>query len=255
LQVSSNVVAGQADVRNADYVLKSVERATMGCLSGEFHAMVTGPVNKAIIIEAGFAFTGHTEFIAERCNKAFPVMLLANKKMRVALVTTHLPLAAVSEQITHARLVKVISITATEMTTRFGISDPKILVCGLNPHAGEQGYFGNEEISTIIPALSELRERGLQIIGPVPADTAFTPDSLRNTDVVIAMYHDQGLPVLKSHGFGDSVNITLGLPIIRSSVDHGTAFHLAGTGNASSESLLCAIEQAIVMARNEMARR
>ena len=252
VSVSTPVVIGHADIRNADHVLKSIVTATEGCLSGEFQAMVTGPVNKAIILEAGHEFTGHTEFIAELCNKVFPVMLLANNKMRVALVTTHVPLMKVSEQITHERIVKVVSIAASELTNRFGVSNPHLLACGLNPHAGEQGHFGREEIEIIIPALNELREAGAHITGPVPADTAFTPTSLCDVDLVIAMYHDQGLPVLKSHGFGDTVNITLGLPIIRTSVDHGTALHLAGTGKTSHESLLQAIRQAVNMFKNEL---
>jgi 4-hydroxythreonine-4-phosphate dehydrogenase len=250
--VSSPVIGGQLNTANADYVLESIKIATQGCLSGQFQAMVTGPVNKAIINQAGHNFSGHTEFIAELCDQAFPVMLLANEKMRVALVTTHLPLAKVSEHITAIRLEKVITIAASDLTRRFGITRPRLLVCGLNPHAGEQGHLGDEEINIIIPTLNSLRETGLLITGPVPADTAFTPDSLRDIDLVIAMYHDQGLPVLKSHGFGDTVNITLGLPIIRTSVDHGTALDLVGTGKASSSSLSNAIHQAITLAKNEM---
>ncbi len=255
LQVSATVVAGQTDVLNVDYVLNSIRTAARACLSGQFDAMVTGPVNKAIINQAGHVFSGHTEYIAGLCNNAFPVMLLTNKIFRLALLTTHLPLAKVSEHITTDRLEKVITITARELTRRFGIADPQLLVCGLNPHAGELGYLGDEEISIIIPTLNRLRDAGLRITGPVPADTAFTPESLKGIDLVVSMYHDQGLPVLKSHGFGDTVNITLGLPIIRTSVDHGTALDLAGSGKASSSSLSNAIRQAITMARNEMATR
>lgn len=255
LKTASPVVCGRLDVANTAYVLESIKIATLGCLSGQFDAMVTAPVNKAIINQGGYDFSGHTEFIAEICDRSFPVMLLASGKLRVALVTTHLPLAMVSEQITANRLEKVITIAAGELTHRFNISHPHLLVCGLNPHAGEQGHLGNEEITTIIPTLDKLRDSGLRITGPVPADTAFTPESLRGIDLVVAMYHDQGLPVLKSHGFGDTVNITLGLPIIRTSVDHGTALDLAGTGRASSASLSNAIHQAITLARNEMGTR
>jgi 4-hydroxythreonine-4-phosphate dehydrogenase len=255
VKIAAPVIAGQPDLANVDHVLEAITRATQGCLSGQFDAMVTGPVNKAIINQAGHTFSGHTEYIAEICNNAFPVMLLSNKKMRIALVTTHLPLARVSEAITSARLEKVITIAVSDLRQRFGISRPRLLVCGLNPHAGEQGHLGDEEITTIIPSLNKLREAGLEISGPLPADTAFTPGSLKNIDLVIAMYHDQGLPVLKSHGFGDTVNITLGLPIIRTSVDHGTALDLAGSGKASSASLSCAIQQAITLARNERVTR
>lgn len=252
LLVSSPVITGEPVVANAGYVLETIKTATLGCLSGEFNAMVTGPVNKAIINQAGYKFSGHTEFIAELCNNAFPVMLLANEKMRLALVTTHVPLAKVSEQITAHRLEQVIVTASTDLRRYFGISRPRLLVCGLNPHAGEHGHLGDEEINIIIPTLNRLRETGLQIIGPVPADTAFTPSSLRDIDLVVAMYHDQGLPVLKSHGFGDTVNITLGLPIIRTSVDHGTAQGLAGSGKANPDSLVCAIRQAIILAGNAM---
>ena len=252
LQSATSVVPGKLDVANSNYVLETIKTATLGCLSGQFQAMVTGPVNKAIISQTGQIFSGHTEFIAELCQTEFPVMLLANEKMRVVLITTHLPLSKVSETITIDRLKNVISISAAELSHRFGIDSPHLLVCGLNPHAGEQGHMGEEEITTITPALNQLREEGIDITGPVPADTAFTPESLKNVDLVVAMYHDQGLPVLKSHGFGDTVNITLGLPIIRTSVDHGTALDLAGTGKASASSLSCAIHQAIALAKYEI---
>ncbi len=252
LKAHTPVTVGQMNIANADYVLKSIEQATQACLNEQFQAMVTGPVNKAIINQAGHEFMGHTEFIADICDQAFPVMLLANSKMRVALVSTHLPLAEVSEYLTSERLEKVITIVASELSYRFAIPHPHLLVCGLNPHAGEDGYLGDEEIETITPTLQRLRENGYLLTGPVPADTAFTPESLKDIDLVIAMYHDQGLPVLKSHGFGDTVNITLGLPIIRTSVDHGTALDLAGTGKASSSSLSSAIRQAISLAENQM---
>jgi 4-hydroxythreonine-4-phosphate dehydrogenase len=251
--LSSPVVCGQMDAANASYVLESIRTASLACLSGQFDAMVTGPVNKAIIREAGYDFTGHTEFIAELCDKSVPVMLLANEKMRVALVTTHIPLAKVSQHITEDTLIKVIKIAAAELSSRFDIAEPRLLVCGLNPHAGENGHFGDEEVTTIIPALNKLRECGLQIVGPVPADTAYTEEALGNADLIVAMYHDQGLPALKSHGFGETVNITLGLPIIRTSVDHGTALALAGSGQASARSLICAIDWAINLANNERA--
>ncbi|NNE39126.1 MAG: 4-hydroxythreonine-4-phosphate dehydrogenase PdxA, partial [Gammaproteobacteria bacterium] len=223
-----------------------------GCLSGKYTAMVTGPVNKAIINQTGTMFTGHTEYIAERCHDAFPVMMLMNDTFRIALVTTHLPLAKVPESITPERIEKVISIVHQDLRTRFGIDSPRLLVCGLNPHAGEQGYLGNEEQIHIEPVITRLKQSGLDITGPVSADTAFTPASLRSVDIILCMYHDQGLPVLKSSGFGNIVNVTLGLPIIRTSVDHGTAFDLAGTGQADSSSLGAAIDCAIKLANRSI---
>ena len=213
--------------------------------------MVTGPVHKAIINQAGYPFTGHTEYIAERCGNVFPVMMLMNQALRVALVTTHIPLAMVPQTITAELVEKVTMIVHNDMKTRFAKNSPRILVCGLNPHAGEQGYLGHEEIECIEPVMNKLRQQGLQITGPVPADTAFTADSLLKTDVIISMFHDQGLPVLKALGFGETVNITLGLPIIRTSVDHGTAFELAGTGKAKDSSLLAAIRCAASLAASQ----
>jgi 4-hydroxythreonine-4-phosphate dehydrogenase len=207
--------------------------------------MVTGPVHKAAINRAGHPFTGHTEYIAERCGHRLPVMMLMNRHLRVALVTTHLPLSAVPGAITRERVEKVITIVHQDLTGRFGISSPRILVCGLNPHAGEQGHLGREDQEHIEPAISRLRKQGLAVTGPVPADTAFTAESLQGVDAVISMYHDQGLPVLKSQGFGEIVNVTLGLPVIRTSVDHGTAFDLAGTGKAKADSLLAAMTCAV----------
>lgn len=236
---------GQPHPADAAYVLETLTVACKGCLQNNFSAMVTAPVHKAIINEAGFAFTGHTEYLAKICGSGYPVMMLADQTLRVALVTTHLPLSRVSQAITRATLKRVINIVWHDLHERFGIVAPKLLVCGLNPHAGEGGYLGREEIDTIIPVLEELRANGLRLSGPVPADTAFTSASLNDIDVVVAMYHDQGLPVLKSRGFGEIVNITLGLPIIRTSVDHGTALSLAGTGRASSSSLESAIDCAI----------
>jgi len=236
---------GQPETANADYVLNTLKIACKGCLDKKFDAMVTAPVQKAIINQAGFPFTGHTEYLAEVCTTGYPVMMLANRKLRVALVTTHLPLSAVSQAITTETLEKVINIVWHDLKKRFGIENPNMLVCGLNPHAGEEGHLGTEEIDVIIPVLEKLKRKGLRLQGPVPADTAFTNKSLENIDVVIAMYHDQGLPVLKAQGFGETVNITLGLPVIRTSVDHGTALSLAGTGKADDSSLVAAIECAI----------
>ena len=236
------VKPGHPTTDNASSVLATIDRAVDGCLSGEFSAMVTGPVHKAVINAAGYSFSGHTEYIAARCNNAFPVMMLMNQTLRVALVTTHLPLARVPETITSELVETVITTVNRDMRNWFRIERPRLLVCGLNPHAGESGYLGREEIERIEPVIHKLRNQGLDIRGPVPADTAFTPESLKQADVVISMFHDQGLPVLKSLGFGETVNITLGLPIIRTSVDHGTAFDLAGTGRASAGSLLAAIQ-------------
>jgi 4-hydroxythreonine-4-phosphate dehydrogenase len=245
------VIAGKLDVTNASYVLQTLDFAIDGCRRGEFAAMVTAPVQKSIINAAGMSFSGHTEYLAERTQASLPVMMLvaqnAERTLRVALATTHLPLARVSESITPELVRQVVTIIDADLRDKFGIRAPKILVCGLNPHAGESGYLGYEEIETIIPALDDLRRQGIQVAGPAPADTAFTPHMLEQADVVLAMYHDQGLPVLKFAGFGNAVNVTLGLPIIRTSVDHGTALDLAGTGKADAGSLIAAIELAIEM--------
>lgn len=246
--LAAPVELGKPSVRNADSVLASIERAVQGCLSGEFAAMVTAPVNKAVIAAAGHAFKGHTEYIAALCGSPAPVMMLANDFARVALVTTHLPLQQVPGQITRKRLRRVLHTVAADMRAKFSIDEPCLLVCGINPHAGEQGLLGNEEHEVVIPVINELKAEGLNLVGPVPADTAFTPASLAPVDAVVCMYHDQGLPVLKSHGFGNTVNVTLGLPIIRTSVDHGTAFDLAGTGKADAGSLLAAIDYAVDLA-------
>jgi 4-hydroxythreonine-4-phosphate dehydrogenase len=215
-------------------------------MNGDFNAMVTAPVHKGIINDAGIPFSGHTEFIAE-ITGGTPVMMLATPGLRVALATTHLPLSQVSTAITQASLSEVISILHSDLRQRFGISQPKILVCGLNPHAGENGHLGHEEIDTIEPVLQQLRLAGLDLVGPLPADTLFTPKYLDTADAVLAMYHDQGLPVLKFKGFGQAVNITLGLPIVRTSVDHGTALELAGTGKANLGSLKFALQTALDM--------
>lgn len=236
---------GKLDPANTEYVLETLRQATDGCLSGQFDALVTGPVHKGIINEAGIPFTGHTEFLAARCGEdVHPVMMLATDKLRVALVTTHLPLSKISEAITAEKLERVCRILHADLVERFHIKTPRILVCGLNPHAGEDGHLGMEEIETISPVLEKLRDEGMKLTGPLPADTLFTHRNLKNADAVLAMYHDQGLPVLKYSGFGQAVNITLGLPIIRTSVDHGTALELAATGKAETGSLEAAIKMA-----------
>ena len=237
---------GHLDSANAAYVLETLTHAVDGCIDGYFDGMVTAPVHKGIINEAGIPFTGHTEFLAERSG-GHPVMMLACPGLRVALTTTHLALSEVAAAITPARLEKVLRVLIHELDTRFGIPGPRILVCGLNPHAGEGGHLGREEIEVIEPVLKRLRESGARLEGPMPADTLFNETRLQGADAVLAMYHDQGLPVLKYKGFGRAVNITLGLPIIRTSVDHGTALDLAGTGQADPRSLQAAIETAVDM--------
>lgn len=239
--------AGQLSQANARYVLNTLDAAIDGCLDGTFNALVTGPVHKGIINEAGIPFTGHTEYLADRMGCALPVMMLATPGLRVALVTTHLPLSKVPGAITSDRLAQVTTILNQGLRDHFGIQSPKILVCGLNPHAGEDGHLGREEIDTIIPVMTQLRDTGINIDGPLPADTLFVPERLKQADAVLAMYHDQGLPVLKHMGFGEAVNITLGLPIIRTSVDHGVALELAGTGKAMVSSLKYAINTATEM--------
>lgn len=238
----AEVSPGMPDSANAGYVLDTLKMAIQGCLNGDFVAMVTGPVHKATINRAGYAFRGHTDFIASECGGAFPVMMLMNRDLRVALVTRHVPLSDVAAMITAERLERTLTVVEGDLQEKFGISRPRLLVCGLNPHAGEEGYLGREEIDILEPVLDRLRGDGMDITGPVPADTAFTEDSLRGIDAVVAMYHDQGLPALKARGFGETVNITLGLPIIRTSVDHGTALSLAGTGRADPGSLRTALE-------------
>tara|TARA_B110000046_G_scaffold160993_1_gene174429 strand:+ start:3900 stop:4883 length:984 start_codon:yes stop_codon:yes gene_type:complete len=241
-------VPGQLDQRNAQYVLDCLDLAIEACQHRRCQAMITGPVQKSVINDAGIVFSGHTEYLAMKTNRARVVMMLATKELRVALATTHLPLRAVADAITSDLLRQVISILCHDLEYKFGISKPKILVCGLNPHAGEGGYLGREEIETISPVLEEFRDRGINLIGPLPADTLFTAKTLHGADAVLAMYHDQGLPVLKHQGFGRAANITLGLPIIRTSVDHGTALELAATGKAHTGSLEAAIQVAIEMA-------
>ncbi|HET9122102.1 MAG TPA: 4-hydroxythreonine-4-phosphate dehydrogenase PdxA [Acidiferrobacteraceae bacterium] len=242
--------AGVLDARNSPAVLAALERAIDGCLEGRFDALVTGPVHKGVINDAGIPFTGHTEFLAARSGTPLPVMLLAIPGLRVALVTTHLPLRAVADAITRDRLTAVLRIVHADMQRCMGIVRPRILVLGLNPHAGEGGHLGREEIEVLEPVIRAAQQEGLRVTGPVPADTAFGAEGLAQTDVVLAMYHDQGLPPLKQRGFGSAVNITLGLPFIRTSVDHGTALALAGTGHADVGSFRAALQAAIDMVRH-----
>ena len=244
------VIPGQLSTENGYYVVETLARACDGCLSGEFAALITGPVHKGVINDAGVAFTGHTEFFEERSHSAKVVMMLATEELRVALATTHLPIKAISDAITPDLLRDVITILHHDLRTKFGIADPHVLVCGLNPHAGEGGHMGMEEIDTIIPVLEEMRAKGMNLSGPLPADTLFQPKYLDHADAVLAMYHDQGLPVLKYQGFGRGVNITLGLPFIRTSVDHGTALDLAGQGKADVGSFITALNLAIKMIVN-----
>lgn len=250
IALAAPAIAGQLDVSNSSYVVDTLARACDGCLNGELAALITGPVNKSIINEAGVPFSGHTEFFAERSQRDRVVMMLATEELRVALATTHLPLLAVPGAITEQSLHEVITILDHDLKTKFGIAQPQIYVCGLNPHAGEGGHMGREELDVIIPALTALRARGIALTGPLPADTLFQPKYLQHADAVLAMYHDQGLPVLKYQGFGRAVNITLGLPFIRTSVDHGTALELAGTGTADVGSFKTALNLAIKMINN-----
>jgi 4-hydroxythreonine-4-phosphate dehydrogenase len=254
VRMSVPAQAGRLDPANAEYVLETLRQATDGCLRGDFDALVTGPVQKSVINDAGVEFTGHTEFLAQRSG-GYPVMMLVAQGLRVALATTHLPLARVSEAITPQRLARVIRALMKDLRDRFGIQNPRLLVCGLNPHAGESGHLGREEVEVITPALNALRGDGMNLIGPLPADTLFTPHHLKQADAVLAMYHDQGLPVLKYAGFGRAVNVTLGLPIIRTSVDHGTALALAGTGRAEMGSLDAAVALAIELCSKRSVRR
>jgi len=241
-------IPGQLDLRNAAYVIGMLDRACDGCMSGEFAAMVTAPVQKSTLMDAGFAFMGHTEYLAARTGSALPVMMLLSGELRVALVTTHLALADVPRAITRERLAATLRIVNTDLKRYFSLAAPRIAVLGLNPHAGEAGHLGREEIETIEPVIRQLRAQGFAIEGPVPADTAFTPRFLETADVIVAMYHDQGLPVLKAVGFGNAVNMTLGLPILRTSVDHGTALSLARTGKADAGSLRAALALAVKLA-------
>ncbi|WP_422640867.1 4-hydroxythreonine-4-phosphate dehydrogenase PdxA [Vibrio aestuarianus] len=246
IPLATPVVAGKLDEANGHYVLNTLERAALGCMNDEFDAIVTGPVHKGVINRAGVAFSGHTEFFAEKSNTPLVVMMLATEGLRVALVTTHIPLAYVSKAVTEERLEKIIEILHKDLLDKFAITEPKIYVCGLNPHAGEDGCLGREEIETITPTLEKIRQQdGINLIGPLPADTIFNDKYLQDADAVLGMYHDQVLPVLKYKGFGRSVNITLGLPFIRTSVDHGTALELAGKGVADTGSFRTALAYAI----------
>lgn len=247
-EVSEPVIAGQLNAANGHYVVDTLTFAGEKAMSGEFDAIITGPVNKGIINKAGVPFSGHTEFFAHQSGTPYVVMMLATEGLRVALATTHIPLAYVAKAITRERLLQVITILHQDLQQKFAIARPRIYVCGLNPHAGEDGHLGREELDIITPTLNELRATGMELIGPLPADTLFQPKYLDNADAVLAMYHDQGLPVLKHKGFGRSVNISLGLPLIRTSVDHGTALDLAGTGKADPGSLYHAVQQAIMLA-------
>lgn len=248
INTAEEVIAGQLNPSNGAYVIEMLSTAMNGCLSGIFDAMVTAPVHKGIINQAGMAFTGHTEYLAEQSNTSQVVMMLVGGGMRVALATTHLPLTKVSAAITKETLIETIRILHNDLVNKFGIQHPRIMVAGLNPHAGEGGYLGHEEIKTITPVLEQLRNEGLDLIGPLPADTMFSEKNIAETDAFLAMYHDQGLAVLKHASFGEGVNVTLGLPFIRTSVDHGTALDLAGTGNIEIGSLLAAIQLAIDLA-------
>lgn len=248
VKLASEVKPGKLDKANAAYVLKTLETATDLCMSQQYRALVTGPVQKSIINDAGIAFSGHTEFLCERANCKRVVMMLATEGLRVALATTHLPLRQVADSISAKLLTEVITILHNDLTKQFGIAAPRILVAGLNPHAGENGHLGREELEIITPTLEALNKtHGWNLVGPLPADTLFTPKHLERCDAVLAMYHDQGLPVLKYKGFGQAVNITLGLPFIRTSVDHGTALDLAGKGVADLGSLETAIHYARTM--------
>jgi len=238
-------IAGTLDARNSQYVLNTLTTAASGCMDNQFDAMVTAPVHKGIINEAGIAFSGHTEFLAELTHTPQVVMMLVGGGMRVALATTHLPLKDVPQAITRSSLETTIRILHHDLIHKFGIENPRILVAGLNPHAGEDGYLGREEIEVINPVLEQLRTEAMNLVGALPADTLFAKHHLSKADAVLAMYHDQGLPVLKHASFGEGVNVTLGLPIIRTSVDHGTALDLAGTGNIEIGSLMAAIQLAI----------
>jgi 4-hydroxythreonine-4-phosphate dehydrogenase len=244
VKMAAECITGKLDPANASYVLDTLEQATSACLNGKFSALVTGPINKGCINEAGIPFSGHTEWLANRTKTKKVVMMLATEGLKVALVTTHLPLSEVPKAISTEEVQSTIRVLHNDLKKWFGIKVPRIIVCGLNPHAGEGGHLGREEVESIKPALDGLRTEGFDLSGPIPADTAFSPGLLMQADAVLAMYHDQGLPVLKHKGFGRAVNITLGLPIIRTSVDHGTALDLAGKGTASIGSLETAISYA-----------
>ncbi|MBX2879174.1 MAG: 4-hydroxythreonine-4-phosphate dehydrogenase PdxA [Granulosicoccus sp.] len=244
IALNSPATAGELNAENSSYVLKTIDTAVRGCMQEEFTGMVTGPVHKAIINDAGTAFTGHTEYIAATTGGK-PVMLLVADSLRVAIATTHIPVRAVPDALNETLLCDILEVMHQDMQEKFGIEQPRLLVCGLNPHAGESGHIGREEIDIIAPAIEACKQKGMNITGPLPADTLFTQRHLKDGDAVLAMFHDQGLPVLKYAGFGTAVNVTLGLPIIRTSVDHGTALDLAGSGKVDTGSLNAAIELAV----------
>ena len=254
VKLANQASAGELDPENARYVLETIKQAVQYCQQNTDAALVTGPVHKGIINQAGFPFTGHTEYIAELTQSPLPVMMLLTPGLRVALVTTHLPLHQVSQSITPSLLEQVIKVLYRDLVSCFNITDPVIYVCGLNPHAGENGHLGTEELETIIPVIEKLKSQQIKLVGPLPADTIFSPGNLEHADVVLAMYHDQGLPVLKYKGFGEAVNVTLGLPIVRTSVDHGTALELAGTGRINTGSMQLAMQTAIDMLDNMQPR-
>lgn len=254
IPLAKQCIPGNLNKTNAAYVIQTLKLAGEGCLDKQFDAVVTGPVQKSLINEAGIAFSGHTEFFAELAKVSQVVMMLVAKKMRIALVTTHLPLADVPQAITSQKLESVIKILQDDLRTKFAIKNPKIFISGLNPHAGENGYIGREEFEIIIPTLEKLRANGMQLIGPLPADTMFLKKNLKSADVFLMMYHDQGLPVIKFYGFDEAVNVTLGLPFIRTSVDHGTALELAGTKKANPSSFKAAVNMAILMCDNSSIR-
>lgn len=249
VDIAETCIPGELNTANGHYVVETLRIASEKNISGEFDAIATGPVHKGLINQAGIAFSGHTEYFASQANCADVVMMLATEGLRVALVTTHIPLAYVAKAITPDRLHKVTSILHQDLKEKFGIKSPKIYACGINPHAGEDGHLGREEIEVMEPTFTQLREEGVDIIGPLPADTIFQEKYLAEADAILAMYHDQGLPVLKYKGFGSSVNITLGLPFVRTSVDHGTALELAATGTADTGSFIEAINNAINLAK------
>ncbi|GAA0814724.1 4-hydroxythreonine-4-phosphate dehydrogenase PdxA [Colwellia sp. D2M02] len=251
VELPDTCIAGTLNSNNGSYVVETLRLASEKNISGEFDAIVTGPVHKGLINKAGIAFSGHTEYFAHQANCSDVVMMLATEGLRVALVTTHIPLAYVSKAVTYERLQKITRILHHDLIEKFAISNPRIYACGVNPHAGEDGHLGREEIEVIEPALNELRAEGIDVIGPLPADTIFQDKYLRDADAILAMYHDQGLPVLKYKGFGSSVNITLGLPFIRTSVDHGTAVELAGKGTADVGSMMEAMKSAISLCLNK----
>jgi 4-hydroxythreonine-4-phosphate dehydrogenase len=248
IPLQRRVIPGKLDPANAGYVLRILDRAVRGCLEGEFDAMVTAPVQKSVINDAGVAFSGHTEYLAQRAGAAQVVMMLVGGGLRVALATTHLPLSAVPAAITRDGLLRILGVVNEDLKTRFKIARPRILVAGLNPHSGESGHLGREELEVIAPAIAAAAARGIDAAGPIPADTLFVPQRLKDADCALAMYHDQGLPVLKYASFGRGVNVTLGLPFVRTSVDHGTALDLAGSGRADPGSMIEALKLAVELA-------